>query len=83
VSFVDARIRSVSESENIREVVLNNHLSIKMMPISLIFQDTYFVDGGSFNDIKSNDGVYTSTNKIEYSGDIKYDKYNSTVSLMK
>lgn len=83
VSFVDARIRSIDVHQYVREIFLMNHSDLKMMPSSLIFKDTYFVDDGSSNDLKSNDGIYTSINKFDYSETIKYDKYNSTVSIMR
>lgn len=82
VSFVDARIRSINLNKYVREIVLNNHSTLKMMPSSLIFEDTYFVDDGSYNDLKSSDGIYTSTNNLEYNGIIKYDEYNNIISVM-
>lgn len=82
VSFVDARIRSINLDKYVREIVLNNHSTLKLMPSSLIFEDTYFVDNGTFNDLKANDGVYSSTDYFDYNANIKYDQNNLTVSAM-
>lgn len=81
VSFVDARVRSLNLNEYVREVILVNHSKLNMMPSSLIFKDTYFVDNGSFSDLKANDGIYTSSDKFEYNRVVTYDE-NSTVSVM-
>lgn len=64
VSFTDARIRSVSGSEFVKELVFTNFSSENHLPNSLIFDGTTFFDDGSYNDLEAGDGIYASAAKF-------------------
>lgn len=85
VAFVDARIRSISEEEYVREVVLINFSDDdddNNMPLSIIFEGTTFFDNGSFNDLKSDDGIFTSAAKFKHNKEIPYEQNKNIKSIM-
>jgi hypothetical protein len=83
VAFVDARIRSISETSYVREIVLINFSKENRMPSSLIFDETTFFDDGSYNDLEANDGVYTSAAEFGHSKTLPYNKRATVRSVMK
>lgn len=82
VAFVDARIRSISEEEYVREVVLMNFSDDNNMPPSIIFEGTTFFDNGSFNDLSSSDGIYTSAAIFKHDEEMPYKENMNIKSLM-
>lgn len=78
VSFTDARLRSLNELEYVRELVLTDFSKSNQMPKSVIFDGTTLFDDGSFNDVKANDGIYTSAAKFNHS---EKSPYNSDLTI--
>jgi hypothetical protein len=74
VAFADARVRSISQTEYVREIVLMNFSKENRMPKSVIFAGTTFFDDGSYNDLKANDGIYASAAKFSHCDRVPYDK---------
>lgn len=74
VAFADARVRSISESEYVREIVLVDFSRSGRMPSSLIFDGTTFFDDGSYNDLEANDGIYASAAEFSHSERLPYEK---------
>lgn len=72
VSFTDARVRSLNQTEYVREVVLTDFSGDQEMPKSIIFDGTTLFDDGSYNDLKAGDGIYTSAAKLGHSDRVPY-----------
>jgi hypothetical protein len=66
VSITDARYRSVSENFYVKEIVLTNYSKKEKLSETITFNGTSFFDDGSYNDIKPNDGIYTSAAKFNH-----------------
>ena len=82
VAFADARVRSISESEYVREIVLVDFSRSGKMPSSVIFHGTTFFDDGSYNDMKENDGIYASAAVFSHSESLPYEKDVIVKSVM-
>jgi hypothetical protein len=82
VAFFDARVRSISETAYVREIVLINFSSDLNMPSSFIFCGTTFFDDGSYNDLAANDGIYASAAEFEHNAEIPYDARYEVRSVM-
>ncbi|MBD3425136.1 MAG: hypothetical protein GF417_11935 [Candidatus Latescibacteria bacterium] len=82
VVFADARIRSISSVEYIKEIVLINFSEEDRMPNSIIFNETTFFDDGSYNDLKPNDGIYSSAAIFPHCKMVPYDKELNLKSVM-
>ncbi|MEO1263637.1 MAG: choice-of-anchor X domain-containing protein [Bacteroidota bacterium] len=82
VSFTDARVRSLSSSQYVKEIVFTNFSEQKMEQTSVIFQGTTFFDDGSHNDLKAGDGIYTSAAKFNHTANVPYNSEYQVRSVM-
>jgi len=82
VAFADARVRSISETAYVREIVLIDFSKSGRMPSSVILDGTTFFDDGSYNDLQANDGIYASAAEFSYSERLPYDKEVTVQSVM-
>lgn len=83
VALIDSRIRSVSEKEYVRELVFVNFSEEEPMLDTVTFDNTSFFDDGSYNDLKANDGIYTSAAIFKHTRKVPYFKEHKVVSVMK
>ncbi|WP_378183643.1 hypothetical protein [Aquimarina sp. SS2-1] len=83
VALIDSRIRSISEEAYVRELVFVNFSQEEPMLDTVTFDNTSFFDDGSYNDLKANDGIYTSAAIFKHSKRVPYFKEFEIVSVMK
>lgn len=76
VALIDARIRSVSSEQYVREMVFSVFGSASRVDLqaSIIFDSTTFFDDGSYNDLTANDGIYTSAAVFSHNSKVPYDE---------
>ncbi len=82
VVFADARVRSLSKTAYVREIVLIDFSETGKMPNSVIFDGTTYFDDGSYNDLEANDGIYASAAEFSHSERIPYNKELTVRSVM-
>ncbi len=83
IAVYDARVRSLSNTEFVREVYLKNFSDKSWDKTSIGFMGYLFEDNGSGNDLIANDGIYTSVEAFTYDNIIKFDKNVKIKSVMK
>jgi hypothetical protein len=82
VAFADARVRSISETACVKEIVLIDFSKSGRLPSSMIFDGTTFFDDGSYNDLQASDGIYASAAIFNHSERVPYDKELPVRSVM-
>lgn len=82
VAFADARVRSISQTQYVREIVLISFSKENRMPSSVIFDGTTFFDNGFYNDLIAYDGVYTSAATFIHCDKIPHNKNFIVKSVM-
>lgn len=83
IAVYDARVRSLSNTEFVREVYLKNFSDKSWDKTSIGFTGYLFEDNGNGNDLVANDGIYTSIEVFTYNNIIKYDESMKIKSVMK
>ena len=82
VSITDARYRSISKKLYVKEIVLINHSKKEKLYETITFNGISFFDDGSYNDIKPDDGIYTSAEKFNHDELNPYHRGNNIKSIM-
>lgn len=82
VVLADARVRSLSQNNFVKEVVLISFSNNKKLLPTIIFDGTAFTDDGSYNDLNSGDGVYTSVAQFKHSIVVPFSRLNQSLSVM-
>ena len=83
VAFADARVRSISETHYVREVVLIAFSDSKELSLSITYDGTSFFDNGINNDEIANDGVYTSRAQFSHNSRVPLRDLYKSRSVMK
>lgn len=82
VAFADARVRSISVTKYVAEIVLIDFAEESRMPSTFIFDGITFFDDGSYNDLHANDGIYASAAEFDHSDRLPYDEKQTVKSVM-
>lgn len=72
ISIFDARVRSVSNEQYVREMYLVNFSERAWDKTSIGFEGYLFEDNGSGNDLLANDGIYTSVEIFKHDTKIPF-----------
>ena len=73
ISIFDARIRSLDTKTYVKELLLVNFSETSWNTVGIGFSGVLFKDDGKDNDLKANDGIFTSVLNFRYNNEIMYD----------
>ncbi len=82
IAFYDARIRSISKTNFVREIFLVNMSDQEWKKTELTFEDVQFKDDGTGNDLKANDGIFTSVITFPHDNKIVYNENQLIKSVL-
>lgn len=82
VAVTDAGYRSISQDFFVKEIILTNYSKKNELSETIIFNGTSYFDDGSYNDLKANDGVFTSAAKFNHNKDFPFVESNTFQSIM-
>lgn len=72
ISIFDARVRSTSETQYVKEMYLKNFSGKAWGKTSIGFEGQLFEDNGAGNDLVAGDGIFTSVDKFNHSANVPF-----------
>ena len=82
VSFFDARIRSINETQYVRELYFVNFSDVELRIDNTYFEGRQYSDNGEGLDLVANDGIFTSIDLFQYNERVQYDSSNPNRSVL-